>query len=116
MIETVKHFPQDLFTVASLYEPESGELRIGLSLVCPGDTFSKKVGYRKALGRAMSRTPSILQQVPKNLTPPEITALTIQIAQGLDLNFFARVFGQDKIQKQKMMRRNKLEAILRRLQ
>lgn len=83
MIETVKHYPQQRFTIASIYDPVTGLIRIGLALASKVDVFKKKVGFQKARGRAISSHPTIEQVIAPNLSPREITRVTEEFAVAL---------------------------------
>jgi len=80
MIETIKHYPQDRFTIASLYDPESGELRIGLAFANKSDVFKKRLGFQKARGRALSSTPTMRMSTGIGLSAKEVTIMTMSLA------------------------------------
>jgi hypothetical protein len=90
MIETIKHYPQERFTIASLYDPESGELRIGLAFANKSDVFKKKLGYQKARGRAISSLPTLIMVTGQRMTAKEVTVMTMGIAEKIsrDPKFF----------------------------
>jgi hypothetical protein len=106
MIETVKHFPDKRFTIASIYDPESGEMKIGLAFAAPEDNFSRKEGYHKAMGRAGSSVPTCSIQGEQRLSPKEITHITIESAEYL---FTIREDIQHKLHQEDAARKKEKE-------
>jgi len=103
MIETVKHYPEYQFTIASIYDPESGEMRFGVSFVAPGDHFVKKVGYQKAMGRAVSSNPIAIRMAEKNLGFKGATAYTEKMAGDIvqdDDPFISEIHNRNLLHKE----------------
>jgi len=80
MIETVKHYPDQKFTIATLYDPNSGEVRVGLAFADPIDNFRRKQGYQKAMGRARSSHPTERSYAGKGFSFKDAVAYTVHLA------------------------------------
>jgi len=118
MIETVKHYPDQKFTIATLYDPESGEVKIGLAFADPVDNFHKKQGYQKARGRAISSHPTDIGYAGRGFSFKAAVEYTVDFAQFVAKNksHYQKILHDQEAERKRQRETQALRRRLRKLE